>query len=242
MKTKRLIFLSSRAHGWGNGYVAVPPEHPLWGKTYFDDDFPDLCVHGGVTFTEPCVYGEETAASKIKILSRYVGRRCLQLQQGEHLDGDIPDDWWLIGFDTDHWGDNEENWPKERVIEETTNLQLKIEQMFNKKSTDKMTEFLNLTPHKIVLNSGKEFAPTGVVARVSNSFTDADADGICEVSYGAVESLPVPVEGVRYIVSAMVLAAVKELGRTDCVAPATGHPDCKRNEKGQIVSVPCFVK
>lgn len=131
MKAKRLIikltFLPSFKHGWGNGYVAVPPEHPLWGKTYFDDDFPDLCVHGGVTFTEPCVYGEETAASKIKILSRYVGQRYLQLQRGECLDGDIPDDWWLIGFDTTHLGDNEENWPKERVIEETTKLQKQIE-------------------------------------------------------------------------------------------------------------------
>ena len=67
----------------------------------------------------------------MKIVPRYVGQRCLQLQQGEHLDGDISDDWWLIGFDTAHGGDSLENWPEERVIEETTNLQLKIEQMFN---------------------------------------------------------------------------------------------------------------
>lgn len=103
-------------------------------------------------------------------------------------------------------------------------------------------EFKNFTPHKIVLNSGVEYAPTGVVARVYNSFTEADADGICEVHYGAIEGLPFPQPNVRYIVSAMVLAAVKKLGRTDCVAPATGHPDCVRNDKGQIVSVPCFVK
>lgn len=41
--------------------------------------------------------------------------------------------------------------------------------------------------------------------------------------------------------SAMVLAAAKNKGRTDVVAPATGHPDCKR-ENGFIVSVPGFVR
>ena len=33
-----------------------------------------------------------------------------------------PKNWWVFGFDTMHWGDNIENWPKERVIEETMNL------------------------------------------------------------------------------------------------------------------------
>lgn len=134
MKTKRLIFkidfLSSRVHGWGNGYVAVPPEHPLWGKTYNDDDFPDLDVHGCVTFTEPCLYAEETAVTNAKITPWCVGRRCWQLQHGEPLDGDIPCDWWLIGFDTCHGGDSLENWPKERAIEETTKLQKQIELIY----------------------------------------------------------------------------------------------------------------
>lgn len=50
-----------------------------------------------------------------------------------------------------------------------------------------------------------------------------------------------PEEGTIYIVSALVLAAAKEKGRTDVVAPATGHPDCVR-ENGFIVSVPGFVR
>lgn len=54
--------------------------------------------------------------------------------------------------------------------------------------------------------------------------------------YGEIENLPEPEEGTIYIVS----AAAKEKGRTDVVAPATGHPDCKR-ENGFIVSVPGFV-
>jgi hypothetical protein len=47
---------------------------------------------------------------------------------------------------------------------------------------------------------------------------------------------------VLYIVSALVLTAAKAAVRTDCVAPATGHPDCVRNDKGFIVSVPGFVR
>ena len=39
----------------------------------------------------------------------------------------------------------------------------------------------------------------------------------------------------------MVLTAAKEKGRTDVVAPATGHPDCVRKD-GFIVSVPGFVR
>jgi hypothetical protein len=39
----------------------------------------------------------------------------------------------------------------------------------------------------------------------------------------------------------MVLEAAKAEGRNDCVAPATGHPEVKRNSQGQIDSVPGFV-
>ena len=39
----------------------------------------------------------------------------------------------------------------------------------------------------------------------------------------------------------ILLEAAKEKGRTDVVAPATGHPDCIRKD-GFIVSVPGFVR
>lgn len=97
--------------------------------------------------------------------------------------------------------------------------------------------YLNFTPHDIRLNNGTVFPSNGVV-RVSSSFTMGE-DGHYRVTYGLVEGLPEPQEGVYYIVSAMVLAASD---RADLVAPATGHPDCVRNEKGHIVSVPGFVK
>ncbi len=36
-------------HGWGNGYIGVPPEHPWFNIDY---DFIDCNVHGGLTYGE----------------------------------------------------------------------------------------------------------------------------------------------------------------------------------------------
>lgn len=99
--------------------------------------------------------------------------------------------------------------------------------------------FVNLTPHDIVLNDGTVFPKTGIVARVAVTHGPFDQNGICRTQYGEVIGLPDPFGSVIYIVSALVLSACKD--REDLVAPATGHPDCIRNEKGQIVSVPGFI-
>ena len=102
-----------------------------------------------------------------------------------------------------------------------------------------MPNFINFTPHTITLNDGRTYSSMGV-ARVSNSFTSFAGD-VCDVTYGDITGLPDPVNDTYYIVSAMVLSAAKAAGRTDCVAPATGHPDCIRKD-GFIVSVPGFVR
>ena len=99
--------------------------------------------------------------------------------------------------------------------------------------------FINLTPHDIVLNDGRVFMSTGV-ARVRASYSEFNEDGICEAVFGEVTGLPEPKEGTIYIVSGLVLQALNG-SRPDVVAPATGHPDAKR-EAGQIMSVPGFVK
>ena len=100
-----------------------------------------------------------------------------------------------------------------------------------------MTKFVNCTPHAIKLNDGRVFDPSGSVARVSSSFTDF-TDDICTVVYGDLTGVPDAAEDTLYIVSAMVLSAST---RKDLVAPATGHKDCIRDDKGFIVSVPGFV-
>lgn len=104
-----------------------------------------------------------------------------------------------------------------------------------------MTTFKNFTPHAITLNNGREFASEGL-ARVSATFSKFDENGVCSQQFGDVAGLPEPADNTLYIVSALVLTAAKAQGRTDCVAPATGHPDCVRNDKGFIVSVPGFVR
>lgn len=101
-----------------------------------------------------------------------------------------------------------------------------------------MINYINLTPHAIVLNDGRIFEPSGIIARVSSSYSDI-IDDVCTQVYGEVTGIPAMQENTRYIVSAMVLAATD---RDDVVAPATGHPETTRNDKGHIVSVPCFVR
>ena len=105
-------------------------------------------------------------------------------------------------------------------------------------------EFINLTPHDIKLNDGTVYPATGKIARVANTFSNFCC-GISKVFYGEVENLPEPKRGTMYIVSAMVLSAEnakpKSYRRKDLIAPATGHPECKR-ENGFIVSVPGFVR
>ena len=98
--------------------------------------------------------------------------------------------------------------------------------------------FVNCTPHAIVLNDGRVFEPSGDVARVSVSFTEFSND-VCRAQYGQLTGVPAKKEGTFYIVSAMVLSSCND--RSDLVAPATGHPDTVRNEKGHILSVPGFV-
>lgn len=101
--------------------------------------------------------------------------------------------------------------------------------------------FINLTPHSVVLNDGTVYPKSGTVARVSQSFSSPDDDGVATQNYGATTDLPEPQEGVMYIVSLVVLTAV-EKHRNDCVAPGSGAPGVVRDEKGQIVSVPFLVR
>lgn len=104
-----------------------------------------------------------------------------------------------------------------------------------------MITFKNYTPHCITLNDGTKYPSQGI-ARVCNDFTPFNNNNICNVTYGNITGLPKPIKNTYYIVSTIVLNAAKAQGRTDCVAPATGHPHCIRDDKGFIISVPGFVQ
>lgn len=111
-------------------------------------------------------------------------------------------------------------------------------------------DYVNLTPHTVRLNSGREYPPSGQVARV-NATHEVSAwlsDGpngpvsmgvvpIYRAAFGQVEGLPEPVPFTMYIVSGMVAAACRD--REDVVAPATGHPETVRRD-GRVWSVPGF--
>lgn len=99
MFIKQNTWLKGMDVGWGNGYVIIPEGHPFYGKDY--DDI-DVNVHGGLTFSE---FGYKLDWEEIK-----------------------PEDKrsWVVGFDTAHWGDNHSNWTRDRVVDETIELQRQI--------------------------------------------------------------------------------------------------------------------
>ena len=107
-----------------------------------------------------------------------------------------------------------------------------------------MATFINCTPHELCVHDSKggvvKYPPSGNLPRVAAGFSDFNDKGICQTTFGDVENLPDQVDGVYLVVSAMVLTALHG-SRGDVVAPATGHPDCKRDQ-GRIISVPGFVQ
>tara|TARA_R110000822_G_scaffold128813_6_gene264736 strand:+ start:1266 stop:1640 length:375 start_codon:yes stop_codon:yes gene_type:complete len=94
--------------GWGNGYVVIPKGHPAHNINY-DEIFVD--VHGGLTFS-----------NNVDSLNK---------EDFPELTNEMAG-CWVVGFDTAHFGDNLENWTKERVIDETNDLRLQLGRMFLK--------------------------------------------------------------------------------------------------------------
>lgn len=91
--------------GYANGYVAIPPEHPLYGRRY--DDF-DVDIHGGLTFSESAA-----------LVKTHFNPNFLELCELN----DIPDDYWVFGFDTMHYMDTLDYWSREMVIAEVKKLE-----------------------------------------------------------------------------------------------------------------------
>ena len=94
--------------------------------------------------------------------------------------------------------------------------------------------FVNLTPHaiNIVGDATVTIPPSGRIARVtSTSSPVGEVEGVPlhRTSFGAVEGLDDPQEGVVQIVSAMVRAALP--GRTDLASPG----DLVRDGAGQVI-------
>ena len=98
--------------GYANGYVAVPPEHPLHGVNYNDVD--NIEVHGGLTFSN--------SMEEIKADGWHDDTECIGFDSFD----DIPQDYWVFGFDTMHYDDGPFH-NREWCIEETKGLMEQLE-------------------------------------------------------------------------------------------------------------------
>jgi hypothetical protein len=90
--------------GWGNGYVIIPEDHPMYGVHY--DEIP-VDVHGGLTFSESV--------------------KDMDIENWPQIEGIKGG--WVVGFDTCHYGDTESRWTKERVQKETDRLGKQLEKL-----------------------------------------------------------------------------------------------------------------
>jgi hypothetical protein len=96
--------------GWGNGYILLPPNHPLYEIEYGSID--NIKIHGGLT------YGQFFNSESF-----------LKWTENLEIGGDLTrenfekfNNYWIIGFDTNHYGDNDETWTKEYVISQSEYL------------------------------------------------------------------------------------------------------------------------
>ena len=88
--------------GTHNGYVILDRNHPISGMYYSDiDEKYDIEVHGGITFSNRLsTFKHSTDFSETPELLDY-------------------QDYWVLGFDTQHAGDNAEKWNAESTLKET---------------------------------------------------------------------------------------------------------------------------
>lgn len=100
-------------HGYGNGYVAVSMNELKLShlvKLVYDNSCT-IEVHGGITFYD---FG--------KVCAEYFSNI-------EWIDDEVDlVKYFVFGFDTCHYNDTLETWPREKVIEETLHLKEQIKE------------------------------------------------------------------------------------------------------------------
>lgn len=121
--------------GWGNGYILLPYNHPLYGIHYNDIQ---VNIHGGLTFSE-----------------NFNSDNFLRWTKNRKILGDVTlenykkfDNYWIIGFDTNHSGDDLITCSENYVLSETQNL---LEQCLSM-DIDGMEKYLTVYLRKDKLN------------------------------------------------------------------------------------------
>lgn len=76
--------------GYGNGYVAIPKDHPCFEMDYsqIHNRYTSIRVNGGLTFAGSTIIGQPKETKGM----------------------------WIVGFDTLHYWDTLERWPNEEVV------------------------------------------------------------------------------------------------------------------------------
>lgn len=113
--TKSIAFIKPTHYvtlGEYNGYVAIPPSNKYYKYCYTDYEDIPIKVHGGVTFGQLNTDELKDWLSDIEIITPNIT--------------EIPKGWYIIGFDTLHYGDTPINWNKENVIKETLQLEKQL--------------------------------------------------------------------------------------------------------------------
>jgi len=106
-------------------------------------------------------------------------------------------------------------------------------------------EWVNLTPHDVVIfTDGRDWIipRSGMVARVESVITPIETiEGIpiTRTTWGRVNGIPAPKDGVMYIVSSVVML---NANRDDVVAPNTSQTYAVRDAEGQIIGVRALQK
>ena len=103
-------------------------------------------------------------------------------------------------------------------------------------------QIINLTPHTVVVaadfNSSRVEFPSEGIARVSSTATKVDTVNgidIVATTYGEVEGLPEPQEGVVFLVSMLVGQVPAVKARPDVLCPDTSPAAAVRYPNGYIV-------
>jgi len=115
---------------------------------------------------------------------------------------------------------------------------------------DRGVRIINLTPHEVVVMSEDDeeimrIPPSGQVARVevkTEVIGEINGIKVRKVVYGDIVGLPEPQENTIYVVSTLVLIALKDKGihRDDVVSPDTNPDSVVRDSQGRIVGVKYF--
>lgn len=128
-------WLNGSDHGWGNGYVAISKEHPLFKKHYSDkikvNNIEDIPFNGNYLGLMCAMFksSEENMVSLDVLINVHCGLTYSDamiesfISKVEFIDCEKPEgEFWVFGFDTCHCDDNQDNWTKENVIAETLKL------------------------------------------------------------------------------------------------------------------------